>query len=175
MTFVICNNAQYQILKAGAGGFDRAPVMVAPEGPEVAADWRNLMSPESYVGYGKAENFASPSGTIMDKPAVYELPSHLGLNGWGLSGGWTVRKDAGRLNKPDGKIAYRFHARDLNLVMGPAEPGASVKFRVMIDGQPPNAAARAAADRCAAAADGAGLAASVAELAARSHSGSARL
>ncbi|MBS3649078.1 redoxin domain-containing protein [Pseudaminobacter sp. 19-2017] len=131
---------QALLKEAGADGFDRAPVMVDPEGPEVAADWRDLMSPESYVGYAKAENFASAGGTITDKPAIYDLPSHLRLNGWGLSGDWTVRKDAGRLNKPDGTIAYRFHARDLNLVMGPAASGAPVRYRVLIDGKPPGPA-----------------------------------
>ena len=62
------------------------------------------------------------------------------LNEWGLSGDWTVRKEAAVLNKPNGRIAYRFHARDLHLVMGPAAPGTSVRFRVLIDGQPPGTA-----------------------------------
>ena len=64
----------------------------------------------------------------------------LRLNEWGLSGDWTVKKEAAVLNKPNGGIAYRFHARDLHLVMGPAAPGTSVRFRVLIDGQPPGAA-----------------------------------
>jgi hypothetical protein len=62
------------------------------------------------------------------------------LNEWALSGDWTVTKGPAALNKPDGRIAYRFHARDVHLVMGPAAPGTSVKFRVLIDGQPPGAA-----------------------------------
>ena len=71
---------------------------------------------------------------------MYERPARLRLNEWALSGEWTVKRDAAVLNKPNGRIAYRFHARDLHLVMGPAAPGTSVRFRVLIDGQPPGAA-----------------------------------
>ena len=76
----------------------------------------------------------------MDKPNVYAVPARLKLNNWALSGDWTVEKRATVLNKANGRIAYRFHARDLHLVMGPAAQGASVRFRVLIDGQPPGAA-----------------------------------
>ena len=76
----------------------------------------------------------------MDKPRVYAAPARMKLNDWALSGAWTVKKDAIVLNKVSGRIAYRFHARDLHLVMGPAVRGASVRFRVLIDGQPPGAA-----------------------------------
>ena len=69
-----------------------------------------------------------------------QLPARLRLNDWALSGDWTVKKETAVLNKPNGRIAYRFHARDLHLVMGPAAPGTSVRFRVLIDGQPPGAA-----------------------------------
>ena len=71
---------------------------------------------------------------------MYALPSRLRLNEWALSGDWTVKSEAAVLNKPNGRIAYRFHARDLHLVMGPPAPGTSVRFRVLIDGQPPGAA-----------------------------------
>ena len=71
---------------------------------------------------------------------MYELPARLRLNEWALSGDWSVKKGAAALNKANGRIAYRFHARDLHLVMGPAAPGTSVRFRVLIDGQPPGAA-----------------------------------
>ena len=77
---------------------------------------------------------------MLDKPRMYELPARLRLNEWALSGDWTVKNEAAVLNKPNGRIAYRFHARDLHLVMGPAAPGTSVRFRVLIDGQPPGAA-----------------------------------
>jgi len=71
---------------------------------------------------------------------MYELPARLRRNDWALSGDWTMKRDAVELNQPNGRIAYRFHARDLHLVMGPAAAGTSVKFRVLIDGQPPGAA-----------------------------------
>jgi hypothetical protein len=76
----------------------------------------------------------------LDKPRVYGAPARLGLNQWALAGDWTVEKQATLLNRPNGRIAYRFHARDLHLVMGPAARGSSVRFRVLIDGQPPGAA-----------------------------------
>ena len=131
---------QALLAETGAGGIDRAPVSVDARGIEAAADWRSLMSPENYLGYERTQGFASPGGAHLDKPRTYELPARLRLNEWGLSGDWTVKKETAALNKPNGRIAYRFHARDLHLVMGPAAPGTSVRFRVLIDGQPPGAA-----------------------------------
>jgi hypothetical protein len=124
----------------GIGGIDREPVSVDALGIEAAADWDNLKSPENYLGYERTQNFASPGGAISGKPHVYELPARLRLNEWALSGDWTVTRGSAALNKANGRIAYRFHARDLHLVMGPAAPGTSVRFRVLIDGQPPGAA-----------------------------------
>jgi thiol-disulfide isomerase/thioredoxin len=112
---------------------------VDPSGIEVAADWGSLRSPENYLGYQRTETFVSPDA-VLDEPHLYEIPERLRLNEWGLSGDWTLEKEAAVLNKPNGRIAYRFHARDLHLVMGPAEPGPPVRFRVLIDGQPPGAA-----------------------------------
>jgi len=109
-------------------------------GFEAAADWSTLRSPENYVGYGRTRGFASPEGAAPDKPRMYELPARLRLNDWALSGDWTMKREAVALNKANGRIAYRFHARDLHLVMGPAVSGTSVRFRVLIDGQPPGAA-----------------------------------
>jgi thiol-disulfide isomerase/thioredoxin len=130
-----------QALLAEAGiGIGHEPVSVDGRGIEAAPDWSSLRSPENYVGYARTRNFASPGGAMLDKPRVYELPARLRLNEWALSGDWTVKKEAAVLNKPNGGIAYRFHARDLHLVMGPAAPGTSVRFRVLIDGQPPGAA-----------------------------------
>jgi hypothetical protein len=77
---------------------------------------------------------------MLDKPRLCALPARLRLNDWALSGDWTVKNQAAVLNKPNGVVAYRFHARDLHLVMSPAAPGTSVRFRVLIDGQPPRAA-----------------------------------
>jgi thiol-disulfide isomerase/thioredoxin len=131
---------QELLREAGAGGVSREPVKVDARGLEAAADWGSLMSPENYVGFERTENFASPGGAMLDQPRFYALPARLRLNNWALSGDWTVKTEAAVLNKPNGVIAYRFHARDLHLVMGPAAPGTSVKFRVRIDGQPPGAA-----------------------------------
>jgi len=124
---------------AGAGGIDGKLVSVDARGAEVAADWGNLRSPETYVGYGRTENFASPGRAVTDKRHVYAVPARLRLNQWALSGDWTLKKEFAALNAPTGRIAYRFHARDLHLVMGPAMRGASVRFRALIDGQPPHA------------------------------------
>ena len=131
---------QQLLREAGVDGVSREPVMADGRGLEAAADWGNLRSPENYVGYARTESFASPGGAVLDKPRVYQAPATLRLNEWALTGDWTVKTEAAVLNKPNGGIAYRFHARDLHVVMGPAAPGTSVKFRVLIDGQPPAAA-----------------------------------
>jgi len=78
------------------------------------------MSGENYLGFGRTQSFASPGGAIRDMPRIYERPARLRLNEWALSGDWTVKNEAVVLNKPNGGIAYRFHARDVHLVMGPA-------------------------------------------------------
>ncbi len=131
---------QELLAEAGNSGIDREPVSVDARGIEAAADWGSLKSAENYIGYERTQNFASPGGAVLDKPRNYQLPAMLRLNEWALSGDWTVNKETAVLNKPNGGIVYRFHARDLHLVMGPAAPGTSVRFRVRIDGQPPGAA-----------------------------------
>jgi thiol-disulfide isomerase/thioredoxin len=131
---------QELLAETGAGGIDREPVSVDARGLEAAADWGSLKSPENYVGFERTQNFTSPGGAFLGQPRVYMLPARWRLNDWALSGDWTVKNQAAVLNRPDGVIAYRFHARDLNLVMGPPAPGTSVRFRVLIDGQPPGAA-----------------------------------
>jgi thiol-disulfide isomerase/thioredoxin len=131
---------QELLAEAGAGGVERGPVSVKAQGFEAAADWSSLKSGENYLGLARTENFASPGGAALNKPRMYEPPARLRLNEWALSGDWTVKNEAVVLNKADGRIAYRFHARDLHLVMGPAAPGTSVRFRALIDGQPPGAA-----------------------------------
>jgi thiol-disulfide isomerase/thioredoxin len=131
---------QQLLAEAGQGGSSPELASVDARGAEVAAAWDSLKSPENYVGYDRTENFASPGGAALDKRRVYALPARLKLNQWALAGDWTFGKQATALNKPNGRIAYRFHARDLHLVMGPAAPGSPVRFRVLIDGQPPGAA-----------------------------------
>ena len=131
---------QQLLAEAGNGGIGHELVSVDGRGAEAAADWGSLKSPENYVGYERTENFASPGGAVLGKPRVYAVPARLGLNQWALAGDWTVGQQGTSLNKANGRIAYRFHARDLHLVMGPAARGTSVRFRVRIDGQPPGAA-----------------------------------
>jgi thiol-disulfide isomerase/thioredoxin len=131
---------QQLLAEAGIGGIAADLVSVEAQGAEVAADWGDLRSPENYVGYERTENFASPGGAILDRPRVYAFPAHFSLNDWALAGEWTVQSEATALKEANGRIAYRFHARDLHLVMGPAARGTSVRFRVFIDGQAPGAA-----------------------------------
>jgi thiol-disulfide isomerase/thioredoxin len=128
------------LAEAGARGIDREPVSVDGRGIEAAADWGSLKSPENYLGFARTQGFASPGGMKRGEPRLYASPARLRLNDWALSGDWTVKGEVAVLNKPNGVIAYRFHARDLHFVMGPAAPGTPVRFRVRIDGQPPGAA-----------------------------------
>jgi thiol-disulfide isomerase/thioredoxin len=131
---------QQLLAEAGFSGFSMDMVSVDAAGLEAPADWGSLRSPENYTGYERTENFASPGGALPGKPHVYTFPAELRLNDWALSGDWTVEEGAVTLSAADGQIANRFHARDLNLVMGPAAPGSAVRFRVLIDGQPPGEA-----------------------------------
>jgi thiol-disulfide isomerase/thioredoxin len=127
--------------EAGAAGFRSGDVVsVDAHGIEAAADWADLKSPETYIGYDRAQNFASRGGADVDRRRVYAAPARVALNQWALAGEWTMRRQATVLGSPGGRIVHRFHARDLHLVMGPASRGASVRFRVSIDGQPPGAA-----------------------------------
>ncbi len=103
---------------------------------EIEADWNALKSPETYLGYERAQHFVSPSDAILDQSHSYAIPPQLDSNQWALSGAWTIGSHSASLDEPNGQLAYRFHARDLHLVMGSA--GAS--FRVTIDGRPPGAA-----------------------------------
>ena len=126
--------------EAGSSGIGDHLAAVEARGVEAEADWPDLKSPENYLGHERTENFVSPGGAALDKRRVYAAPARLKLNDWALSGDWTVKRDAVALNKGNGRIAYRFHARDLHLVMAPAARGSSVRFRVLVDGQPPGAA-----------------------------------
>src|SRR6266516_404019 len=131
---------QHLLAEAGIGGFAHELVSVDAQGAEAAADWDSLRSVETYVGDARTEHFASPGGAVLDKPRVYAAPARFSLNQWALAGDWTVEREATVLNKANGRIAYRFHARDLHLVMGPAARGTSVRFRVFLDGQAPGEA-----------------------------------
>ncbi len=139
--YAMSEMAVQQLLReAGEEGFDPALSSVEPKGTEVAADWGDLRTPETYLSHGRAYGFASPDGERFDESHDYPEPSRLGLNEWAPSGRWTLAEHASVLREAPGRIAIRFHARDVNLVMGPAARGASVPFRVLIDGEPPGAA-----------------------------------
>ncbi len=129
---------QQLLLDAGVAGIDQALVDVEPAGLEVAADWRTLQSPETYLGYGQGSGFASEPVAAFDQPHAYTLPP-LRLNQWALAGSWTVARHAAISAEPSGRIAFNVHARDVNLVMGPAVQGKAIAFRVTLDGRPPNA------------------------------------
>ncbi|MHC9011429.1 cytochrome c biogenesis protein DipZ [Stenotrophomonas rhizophila] len=120
---------------------DDAPVAMTLDGVARQADMSNLKSPETYLGHARAENFASPGGQRQDQPADYTVPATLLHNQWALAGRWTVGNEDARLETRGGRIAFRFHARDLHLVLAPGEDGKPVRFRVRIDGQAPGAAA----------------------------------
>jgi thiol-disulfide isomerase/thioredoxin len=107
------------------------------QGVQAAADNADLQSQETYIGYQRAENFASPGGAAQDKVHTYTAPSQPAVNDWGLAGAWKVGAEQASLAAPDGRIVYRFHARDLHLVLGPGADGKPVRFRVTIDGQAP--------------------------------------
>jgi thiol-disulfide isomerase/thioredoxin len=131
---------QRLLTEAGSGGIGHELVSVDAGGVEAAADWDSLWSPENYLGYQRTENFASSNGAVLDTPHGYAAPARLALNQWALAGNWTVGRQAIVLNQAGGRIACRFHARDLHMVMAPLAPGTSVRFRVGLDGQPPGAA-----------------------------------
>ena len=123
------------LAEAGVEDLPAGLATIEPRGDEVQADWENLGSPESYLGYEQAAGFDPGGSASYDKPHAYTAPPRLRLNRWGLTGNWTFRSDASCLNEPNGRIAYQFHARDVNLVMGPAKKGSTVRFRVYLDGQ----------------------------------------
>ena len=125
---------------AGIGDIGHELVSVAGRGAEAAADWGSLKPPENYLGYERTENFASPGGAVLDARRVYAAPARLRLNHWALSGEWTVEKQATVLNRPTGGSRTVFTPATCIGDMGPPARVPSVRFRVLIDGQPPGAA-----------------------------------
>jgi thiol-disulfide isomerase/thioredoxin len=117
-------------------GVERELVPVQGLGVEAEADWDDLRSAETYLGYGRSEQFGSLESTAVDERRTYALPEHLGFNHWGLAGEWTIGRESVVLDQPGGSIAYRFHARDAHLVLSPGtrEP---IPFRVLLDGEAP--------------------------------------
>jgi thiol-disulfide isomerase/thioredoxin len=131
---------QQLLAEAGARDVPAGLVRVEPRGSQAAADWATLRSPETYTGYQKAERFRSPGDIAADRKRAYELPRRLPDNAWAAGGDWTFASEAARSEAANARIAYRFHARDVNVVMGAAQREQPVPFRVRIDGQPPGAA-----------------------------------
>jgi thiol-disulfide isomerase/thioredoxin len=120
----------------GAAGPIGDPGRFSADGVE-AAPSGDVRSPETYVGYRRAERFSSPERVARDSRKIYTAPARLGLNRWGLSGAWEVGAESGLLREAQGKIAFRFHSRDLHLVLGRADTGKPVRFRVTLDGAAP--------------------------------------
>ena len=131
---------QQLLHEAGAANVDLDLVSVDPVGLEVAADYRTLRSPETYLGYGQASGMASPDGLRADAAHDYPPPAGLRLNQWAPAGGWAISRRAATATASNARVAYRFQARDVNLVMGPAVRGTAIPFRVRLDGEPVTAA-----------------------------------
>jgi thiol-disulfide isomerase/thioredoxin len=117
-------------------GVHRDLVSVQGSGVEAEADWNQLGSPETYVGYERSEQFASPGGATLRERRAYGVPDRLRLNQWALAGEWTIGRESIVLDHAGGSIAYRFHARDAHLVLSPGQRD-SIPFRVSLDGEPP--------------------------------------
>jgi cytochrome c biogenesis protein CcdA/thiol-disulfide isomerase/thioredoxin len=116
-----------------------AATKIAATGTEAPSDSDAVQSPETYVGYQRAQNFASPEGLNQDDPQLYRAPAEFKLNQWAFGGKWI---DAGQIATsltPSSSIFFRFHARDLHLVLGPSKAGAPIRFRVTLDGKAPGA------------------------------------
>jgi thiol-disulfide isomerase/thioredoxin len=128
-------NIQRLLVEAGNANVGQDLAALDAHGPEVAADWEDLGSGENYLGDARTDGFASPGGAMVGERRIYAIPERLERNEWALSGEWTVEPGFVALNAANGRIAYRFHARDVHLVMGPTTPGATARFRVRLDGQ----------------------------------------
>ena len=129
-----------QLLAEAGSDVDDDLVHVEADGVYLAADWDELGSPETYLGYARATGFASSGGLALDRSRFYTEPSQLRLNHWALSGHWTVGRQITVLDEPGGRIVHRFRGRDVNLVMGSAPGGPPVRYRVTLDGEPPGGA-----------------------------------
>ena len=125
------------LTEAGAQNLPDPLDDAAGQGVAAPADMVNVASPETYLGYARAEKFVSPGAFARDAAKSYTIPKTLALNQWALAGSWKVADEHARLQSPTGRIAFRFKARDLHLVLGPAQAGKAVRFRVTVDGAPP--------------------------------------
>jgi hypothetical protein len=128
---------QQLLAETGNKDIAKGVVSISATGAEAAADAGNVKSPETYLGFTRSENFSSPGGVVQDVDHVYALPAELRLNKWALNGTWKIEDEKAVLGAAGGGIAFRFHARDLHLVLGAGDDGKPVRFRVLIDGQRP--------------------------------------
>jgi thiol-disulfide isomerase/thioredoxin len=119
-------------------GVEHELVSVEGLGVEAEADWDNLRTPETYLGYERSEHFASPDGAAFDESSVYELPERLRLNHWALAGEWTIGGENVVLDQAGGRISFRFDARDAHLVLSRGD-GGPIPFRLLLDGETPGA------------------------------------
>lgn len=130
------NHIQQLLKESNSGLSFNGDTEVTGVGTEAAPD-SDVQSPETYVGYERADSFLSPGGLVEGAAHTYSTPAHLELNQWGLVGNWTDAPQSATLNSAPGKIIFRFHARDVHLVLGPAANGKTVRFRVTVDGKAP--------------------------------------
>lgn len=131
---------QQLLREAGAKTVADGLINADAQGVQQAPDMNQVLSPETYVGYQRAEHFVPETGLVPDKVATYNPPANLTLNDWSLGGQWAVGAERATASAPASRIVYRFHARDLHLVLGPGTDGKPVRFKVSIDGQAPGAA-----------------------------------
>jgi thiol-disulfide isomerase/thioredoxin len=127
------------LMENGPADLDRKLVRPQGAGIEAPPDFGNARSPETYVGYNRAEHFASPERVVPSASKTYSLPTRLALNEWALSGAWTIDGESAALAAAAGKIAYRFHSRDLHFVLAPASIDKAVRLTVKLDGVAPGA------------------------------------
>lgn len=131
---------QQLLREAGAAHVASGLIEANAQGVQLAPDMSEVQSPETYVGYQRSEHFVPQASLKADQLAGYSVPSTLSLNDWALDGHWNVGAERATAGAPGSRIVYRFHARDLHLVLGPGSDGAPVRFKVLIDGQAPGAA-----------------------------------
>jgi hypothetical protein len=132
-----CEMAVQMLLReSGVESVPEDLVSPANEGFEAQADWQTLGSSETYLGHEQGQNFVSANTAEFDEPQDFEVPDRLERNQWALDGNWTLGPGASVLNEANGRLVFRFHARDVNLVMGPPASG-PVQFRVRVDGEAP--------------------------------------
>lgn len=128
---------QQLLREAGASKVADGLITADATGVQLAPDMNEVQSPETYVGYQRAEHFVPQTGLVPDKVSAYSTPAQLALNDWGLDGQWNVGSERAISSAPASRIVYRFHARDLHLVLGPGADGKPVRFKVLIDGKAP--------------------------------------